>query len=249
MKKIFGLALASIAIGTSCKKAFEQPGDLSSFAVIHASPVATTAPTDTLHVFVGADRYTNAGATYLTTTTYLPIASGTHQINIRRKNVATSDLYVSTFTETMARGDIYSYFVYDTTSSATGQARVLRLKDNLTLPATTNSHVRALHLAPNAPAVDITLVRTSVTPNDSVTISNRSYIGASPNANALAAFTPIPRGLYTAKVKLAGTQTVAIAVAVDMRNGTDVTQGGIFTIYASGTAKGQPLAVRSIRHF
>lgn len=249
MKKIFGLALASIVVGTSCKKAFEQPGDLSSFAVIHASPVAAAAPTDTLHVFVGGERYTTAGATYLTTTTYLPIASGTHEINIRRKNVATSDLYVNSFTETMARGDIFSYFVYDTTTSATGQARVLRLKDDLTLPAAGFSHVRALHLAPNAPAVDITLLRTSVTPNDSITVTNRTYVGATPNASALTAFTPVPRGLYTAKVKLAGTQTVALAVAVDMRNGTDVTQGGIFTIYASGTAKGQPLAVRSIRHF
>lgn len=249
MKKIFGLALASIVVGTSCKKAFEQPGDLSSFAVIHASPVATTAPTDTLHVFVGGARYTNAGATYLTTTTYLPIASGTHEINIRRKNVATSDLYVPSFTETMARGDIYSYFVYDTTTSPTSQARVLRLKDDLTLPATGNSHVRALHLAPNGPAVDITLVRTSVTPNDSVTISNRTFIGAAPNASTLTAFTPVPRGVYTAKVKLAGTQTVALSVAVDMSRGADVTQGGIFTIYACGTAKGQPLSVRSIRHF
>jgi hypothetical protein len=249
MKKIFGLALASIAVLTSCKKAFEQPGDLSSFAVIHASPVATTAPTDTLHVFVGADRYTNAGATYLTTTTYLPIASGTHQINIRRKSDVSSALYVNTFTETMARGDIFSYFVYDTTTSATGQARVLRLKDNLTLPAVTNSHVRALHLAPNAPAVDITLVRTSVTPRDSVTLTNRTYIGATPNANALAAFTPVPRGVYDARIKLAGTQTVVLAVAVDMSRGTDVGQGGIFTIYACGTAKGQPLAIRSIRHF
>lgn len=249
MKKIFGLALASIVVGTSCKKAFEQPGDLSSFAVIHASPVTSAAPTDTLHVFVGDARYTNAGALYLGTTTYLPIASGTHEINIRRKNVATSALYVNTFTETMARGDIFSYFVYDTTTSATGQARVLRLKDDLTLPAAGFSHVRALHLAPNAPAVDITLLRTSVTPNDSITITNRTFIGATPNANALTAFTPVPRGVYTAKVKLAGTQTVALAVTVDMSRGTDVSQGGIFTIFASGTAKGQPLAVRSIRHF
>jgi len=250
MKKILGLALASIVVGTSCKKAFEQPDDFSSFAVIHASPVATTAPTDTLHVFVGGERYTNAaGATYLTTTTYLPILTGTHEINIRRKNVATSALYANSFTATMAKGEIFSYFVYDTTTAPTSQARVLKLKDNLTLPATTNSHVRALHLAPNAPAVDIVLLRTSVTPNDSVTISNRSFIGVSPNESALAAFTPVPRGVYTVKFKVAGTQTVAISVAVDMSRGADVTQGGIFTIYASGTAKGQPLAVRSIRHF
>lgn len=249
MKKIFGLALASIVVGTSCEKAFEQPDDFSSFAVIHASPVATTAPTDTLHVFVGTERYTNAGATYLNTTTYLPVLAGTHEINIRRKNVATSDLYVASFTETLARGDIFSYFVYDTTTSATAQAKVLRLKDDLTLPATGFSHVRALHLAPNGPAVDITLLRTSVTPNDSVTITNKTFIGATPNASALTAFTPVPRGVYTAKLKLAGTQTVALAVAVDMSRGADVTQGGIFTIYACGTAKGQPLSVRSIRHF
>ena len=251
MKKIFGFALATIAIASSCKDDFEQPKNYSSFAVIHASPVSAVAPTDTLHVFVCEDKYTAAGITYLGTSfgPYLPVLSGTKTINIRRGTTAASSLYVNSFENNFAPAGIYSYFVYDTTTSATGQAKVLKLTDDLTLPATTNSKVRFLHLAPNAPAVDITLVRTSVTPNDSVTISNKAYVGATPNETALAEFISVPRGVYTAKVKLAGTQTVATTVAADLSRGFDITQGGIFSLYASGTAKGRPLVARLIRHF
>ncbi|RYY48087.1 MAG: DUF4397 domain-containing protein [Chitinophagaceae bacterium] len=250
MKKIFGLALATVALATSCKEEFEQPKNYSSFAVIQASPTSATAPTDTVNVYVGTAKYTSSPLTYLTSSfgPYLPVLSGSHTINIRRKT-ADSSLYVNNFDYNFEPAGIYSFFVYDTTTSATGQAKVLKLKDDLTLPATTNSKVRFLHLAPTAPAVDITLLRTSVTPNDSVTISNKAYIGATPDETALAAFTSVPRGVYTAKVKAAGTQTVITTLAADMSRGTDVTQGGIFTIYATGTAKGRPLAVRLFRNY
>lgn len=250
MKKIFGLALATVALATSCKDKFEQPKNYSSFAVIHASPDLPSPNSDTLHVFVEDQRYTSsAGVVYLASSSYLPVLSGSHTINIRRKGDAASALYVAPFTSDFAPGGIYSYFVYDTTTSATAQAKVLKLRDTLTLPPNTNSKVRFLHLAPNGPAVDVTLLRTSVTPNDSVTLSNRTYVGATPNETTLAGFTQVPRGNYTAKIKLAGTQTVVATVAANMTNGTNVTEGGIFTIYASGTAKGRPLAGRLIRHY
>jgi hypothetical protein len=249
MKKILGFALLSIAISTSCKKAFEQPEDYSSVAVIHASPVAATNPSDTLNVFVGDKMYTSTGVTYLNTSTYLPVRSGTHSFNIRRKKDATSDLYVNSFSSTLVRGGIYSYFVYDTTTTASGQAKVLKLKDDLTLPATTNSNVRVLNLAPNTTPFDFVLVRTSVTPNDSVTFSNKAYIGANPDETALAAFKSVPKGVYTVKLKPTGTQTVTLSATVDMSRGADITQGGIFTIYAGGTAKGRVLTIRSIKHY
>jgi hypothetical protein len=123
--------------------------------------------------------------------------------------------------------------------------RAVQLTDDLTVPSDTTVHVRFLHLAPLAPAVDITLVRTS--PKlDSVTIRNRAYIGATPNASALSAFTPIPGGTaYTLKVKAAGTQTVVATFSL----GTALTSRRIVTLVATGTARGQALRAMALVHF
>jgi len=93
--------------------------------------------------------------------------------------------------------------------------------------------------------VDLTLVRTSVTPNDSVTLTNRSYIGASPTISALEPFASIPQGAYTLKVKLAGTQTVALTANLASLN----VANGIFTLFAAGTTQGQALTANAVRHY
>jgi hypothetical protein len=95
-----------------------------------------------------------------------------------------------------------------------------------------------------APAVDLTLVRNAATP-DSVTLTNRTYLGASPNATSLSAFTPIPGGSYILRVKLAGTQTVVAAFSL----GTTLTSGRIITLAAIGTARGQALSAMALRHY
>jgi hypothetical protein len=112
------------------------------------------------------------------------------------------------------------------------------------VPTGTNVHVRFLHLAPLAPAVDITLLRTSPS-TDSVTLTNRSYLGATPNATALSAFAPIPGGTYTIRVKLPGTQTVVATFAL----GTNLSSGRIVTLAATGTARGQALGAMVLRHY
>lgn len=262
MKKIFLIFLISSAFFPACKKAFEQPADYSSMAVIQASPVATTSPTDTLQVFVDDMRYNSTGLLYNTNSTYLPVLSGSKTITIRRGLNSSSASYVNSFTYPLEKGKAYSFFVYDTTTSSTGQAKVLRLKDDLTLPAANMSHIRVLHLAPNGPPVDVTLVRTSIaptgnpllSPTDSVTISNKVYIGAAPNEDALSAFMPILRGtLYTVKVKNAGTQTVLASSTLNLTqaatSGSSINEGRIVSIYVTGTAKGRPLAIGFFRHY
>lgn len=247
--RLFPIALGSILLLSACDKGFEQPQSFSSVAVIHASPVSTMAPTDTLQVFVDTARFTSSGITYLGNSGYLPIATGTRAFNIRRKASNQSDLYVNTFSRDLEQGRSYSFFVYDTTTSSTGAAKVLRLTDDLTLPGANMAHIRALHLAPNAPVVDITLLRTSVMPNDSITLTNKSFVGANPDEAALAAFTPVPRGTYTAKIKLAGTQTVVTSTTVTLTPAADVGIGRIVTVFVTGTAKGRPLTVGSFRHY
>ena len=253
MKKIFSIALISSVFFASCDQDLEKPADWASVAIIQASPVAATNPSDTLHVFVDGARYNSTGILYNSNSTYLPIVAGAKTFDIRRGTASTSSAdyskYVNSFSYTLEKGGAYSFFVYDTTTGASASdAKVLRLKDDLTLPGN-NSKVRFLHLAPKAAAVDVTLLRTSVTPNDSVTISGKSYIGGSPNEAGLAPFVSVPRGTYTAKIKTAGSQTVLTSATVTLTNGADITQGRIVTIYITGTAKGRPLAIGQFRHY
>ncbi|HEX8315775.1 MAG TPA: DUF4397 domain-containing protein [Flavisolibacter sp.] len=248
MKKIFAFAAISSALFISCKKDLEQPADWSSVAVIHTSPVSSASP-DTLHVFFNDLRSNSNGILYNNNSTYLPVLAGPKTVGIRRGATTASSSYINSFEYSFEKGKSYSLFVYDTTTSATGLAKLLRLKDDLTLPAVNMSHIRLLHLAPNASAVDVTLVRTSVTPNDSITIANRSYVGASPNEEALSVFTAVPRGTYTAKVKTAGTQNVLTSSTVTLTTGASVSEGRIVTVYVTGTAKGRPLAIGTFRHY
>ena len=243
------LALISI-VAISCEKDEDTPLNFASFAVIHASPVAATNPSDTLNVFVDNVLYLNTGVLYLSNSGYLPVLAGDRTVDLRRGKLATSSLYVPGISNNFASGSATSFFVYDTTTSASGTARVLKLKDDLTLPVNTNSKVRFLHLAPNGAPLDVVLLRTSVMPNDSIVLSGRSYVGNSPNETTLAQFTEIPKGVYTVKLKLAGTQTLATAnTSVDMSRGASVAEGGIFTLYATGTAKNRPLVLRTFRNF
>jgi hypothetical protein len=200
-------------------------------------------------------KYSNGiGLRYLDSSGYLPVPAGTHKFDIRRvtyENTNTSN-YVASFNYTVDKAKAYSFWVYDTTTSSTAAARVLRLKDDLTLPAANMAKVRFLHLAPKTGPVDITFVRTSgTTPYDSVTISNVSFVGATPNEDALAAFTPIPRARYDVKIKTAGTQWPLLATSTGqiIAGGANITEGRIRTYYFTGGAKGRALALRSFTHY
>lgn len=255
MKKLFGIALVSSAVlvstvFTSCDKDLEKPADWSSFAVIHASPVPSSSPTDTLHAYVDTSRYSGSNILYTGSSGYLPVLAGNRNINIRRKPTFDGALYAPTFSHNFEKGKAYSFFVYDTTNSPTAQAKVLRLNDDLSLPAANMAKVRFLHLAVNEGPVDITFVRTSTTPNDSVTIANVPYVGATPNTTALSAFTSIPRGTYTVKVKTAGTQTVrSTSTGVLITTGASVNEGRILSLFLTGGAKGRPLTIGNFRHY
>ena len=241
MKKIslFAILVSALAF-TACEKAMEQPADWTSVVVINAAPSTT----DTLSVFVDTSKYNSGnGIIYNANSTYLPVLAGNQSFNIRNGRLNSSPMYVNNFSYNLERGNAYSFFIYDTVPASGGTARVLKLKDDLTLPATGQTKVRFLHLAPNGGPVDITLVRTTVTPQDSITISNKTFIGANPDENALAAFMSVPGGTYTVKVKTAGTQTVLLS------SNQNLTAGRIVTLYATGTAKGRPLAVGNFRHY
>ena len=257
--KIFLLILASGVFFTSCKKVKEatklNEEASSTVQFIHAAPVAT-APTPPSYDIVvdgvvanGSRRLSygivSAGGGGGNAPGYMPILEGTRNIKISPDSGRTTVIDASL---TFEKNKAYTILAYDTLATPSSKLRVVRLNDNLAVPATGNTQVRFVHAAPNAPAVDITFLRSA--PLDSVTILNKTYLGATPNVDAVSAFTPVPGtpvsgSTYTIKIKLAGTQTVVTSASL----GTALTAGRIITYYAIGTAQGRALALISTRHF
>jgi Domain of unknown function (DUF4397) len=236
----------------ACEKIKEatelNPSASSTAQIVHAAPDAAT-PLPAYDIVVdglvaNGSRRITYGITSLSggggnAPAYLPLLEGSRNIKISRDSGKTSVIDV---TLPFEKNKAYTIVAYDTLVG--GKLKVVRLNDDLTRPASGVTHVRFVHAAPNAPAVDITLLRTAPS-TDSVTLSNKSYLGANPNAEALSAFAPVPGGTYTLKVKLAGTQTLVTSASL----GTTLTAGRIYTFYAIGTAQTRPLSVISTRHF
>jgi hypothetical protein len=251
MKKIIGF-LALGAVLASCGKENTFTTDFGSVNIINAAPVVSTAfapllPTFTL--FVDTSIRANTALTYRGATGYQAVTPGVRNLSLRLAGNTNRVLWTAN-NQQINNGQGYTYLIYDTLPipvTATSTYRGVQLVDDLNLPATGQAKVRFAHLAINAPAVDVTLLRTSVTPNDSVTISNRSYLGAAPTLAAIAqtaTFSAIPAGTYSLRVKAAGTQTLALAPAT-----VTIGNQNIFTFYAAGTAQGQALTANAFRHY
>lgn len=116
----------------------------------------------------------------------------------------------------------YSVFAVDSVS----KIKAAVVSDNLATPASGKSHVRFFHFSPNAPAVDIAVT------GGPVVFSNRSFNDQAANA-ALANFTPLDAGTYNLEVRLAGTNTVVLAIP-----GVALTAGKIYTVFAKGFVGG-----------
>jgi hypothetical protein len=253
MKQLLNiLTIGTAFLFASCdKEALELTAQSSaSVAFIHAAP--TLPPTTAVDILID-DLVSNGGRrlTYGAVSVgggagnggaYMPITPGSRTIKISPDSGKTN--FINATLQFEAK-KAYTVVAYDTlAASGTRTLRAVQLTDDLTAPSGTNVHVRFLHLAPLAPAVDITLLRTSPS-TDSVTLTNRSYLGATPNATALSAFAPIPGGTYTIRVKLPGTQTVVATFAL----GATLSSGRIITLAAIGTARGQALNAMALRHF
>jgi len=250
MKKYISYAFILMAFIACEKEATEQSATnaTAGVAVLHAAPGA---PTVDLVVDGLVPKYGRRLSYGLTAQSggagngqiYVPILAGTRNIKVSvdsgRTNVFNSDLLFEA-------NKSYTSIVYDTLSSARNTLLVARLEDNLAVPATGQVHARYIHAAPRGGNWDITFLRTSATPNDSVTLTNRSYLGATPNVAALSAFTPLPAGTYTMKIKAAGTQNVVTSVPLTTNFAT---AGRIFTVVSIGTAQSQTLSTSLLRHY
>jgi hypothetical protein len=258
MKQLLNiLTIGSAFLFASCEKEALELTAQSSAAVafIHAAPTPPPAAgTATPAVDILIDNLLSNGSRRLTFGTvsagggvgnggaYMPITPGSRSVKISPDSGRTNFIDATLQFEALKA---YTVVAYDTLAASGARTlRAVQLTDDLTVPTGTNVHVRFLHLAPLAPAVDITLLRTSPS-TDSVTLTNISYLGATPNATALSAFAPIPGGTYTIRVKLPGTQTVVATFAL----GTNLSSGRIVTLAATGTARGQALGAMVLRHY
>jgi len=141
--------------------------------------------------------------------------------------------------------------IYDTLKLIDSTVKAIRLSDDLTLAPSGFVKVRFIHAAPSTSRVDVTFLRTSVTPFDSLTVAMQSYIGNAPDIVALSTFQNIPLGAYTVKIKAAGTQdtlmnTTKLTVA-NLAGFAGIS--GISTMYLTGGVQNQPLQVGLFRHY
>ena len=251
MKKIISILCTAIVL-MSCGKTIEyNEGKLSTTMVINASPSAPI-----FNVLIDDVSQTATSVAYRANTLYLNVKPGTRKLVVRSNNIALPTDYVNIASENFEENKATTYVVYDSLLTPTSPLKVIKLTDDLTPTADGFIKVRYLPLAANAPVSDITFLRTSIMPNDSVTISNQSYIGPTPSAatiTALSNFVQLPGGNYIIKQKIAGTQTVIAITPTPAAAGSFVTSiGGIFkgafTVYSVGAARGLPLAISFLRN-
>lgn len=189
-------------------EAFESmDGDGSDLMVIHASPDAPA-------VDVRVDAFTVASElSYPNDTGYMNVEPGDRFVQVF---VSGTDTAVLQDTLTIEEDTTYSVFAVNEAASL----ELLVLEDDLTEPEAGNAHVRFVHLAPDAPAVDVTLE------DGTVIFGDREFKEATD-------FTPIAAGTVDLKVRAAGTSTVVLDIG-----DVNLVEGKIYTIFARGFATG-----------
>lgn len=253
MKKISGLVLI-VALIAGCGKTNTYSNDFSAATFINASP-----GTPGVNVLVDNANQTGNAVFYQAGSGYLNLRPGARNILLQPlgTNPVAPINYVSLPAENFVTNTATTYIIYDTLLTPTGTLRTLKLNDTLAVPTTGFIKIRYIPAAPNAPASDITFLRTTGVPVDSFTISNQTYVGPTPSAAAvtnLSMFIQIPAGNFIIKQKIAGTQTVIASTPPPGNPGAFVTTiggiyKGIFTVYSTGTAKSQPLSLGFVRHY
>lgn len=197
------LLVASLMVFTSCDK--DDDETYADVMVIHASPDAPG-----VDVLIDDTKENSSALTFPNNTGYLEVETGTRNIKV---NVAGTTNTVIDVDLTLERDKSYSVFAVDSVSKITAIA----LEDDLTSPAAGKAHVRFVHLAPDAPAVDI-----AVASSGSVVFGDVSFKEST-------AFTPLDAGTYLLDVRVAGTGTVALVLPA-----LTLEAGKIYTVFAKG---------------
>ncbi|SFG92035.1 DUF4397 domain-containing protein [Pontibacter chinhatensis] len=172
--------------------------------VVHASPDAPG-----VDLLVNDVKVNNSPLTFPNNTGYLELPAGTQNIKVNAAGTTTTVINADL---NLQRDKDYTVFAINTLDNI----EALVLEDDLTDPASGMSHVRFVHLSPDAPAVDIAVQ------GGPVLFSNRAFKSATP-------FTPVSAGTYTLEVRPAGSTTAVLTIPnVELRS------GDIYTVFARG---------------
>ena len=153
------------------------------------------------------------GLAFPSNTRYVPVRAGERRVRV---NVAGTSTTVIDAQVPFAARRNYSIFAVNQVASI----EPLVLDDDLTRPAPGKTHVRFIHLSPNAPAVDVAVQ------GGPVVFANKSFKEYTP-------FKPLPAGTYDLEVRVAGTNTVALSLP-----GVRFKEGRIYTVFAKGLLNG-----------
>ncbi|QCR23495.1 DUF4397 domain-containing protein [Pontibacter sp. SGAir0037] len=171
---------------------------------VHASPDAPG-----VDLLVDDVKVNSSALVYPNNTNYLEVPEGTRNIKVNAAGTSTSVIDADLDLE---RNKFYTIFAADMLS----EIKPIVLEDDLTMPASGQSHVRFVHLSPDAPAVDVAVQ------GGPVLFSNRSFESAT-------AFTPVAGGTYNLEVRPAGSTDVVLSVP-----NVQLQAGKIYTIFARG---------------
>ncbi|MBC7937848.1 MAG: DUF4397 domain-containing protein [Rhizobacter sp.] len=221
---------------SSCDKSDDDiVSGTAKVTVTNASPDAPA-----VDVYVDNVKITDTQLGFATTTgmpgsPYLTVDAGTRNVRIS----ANGTINVTQGNVPFSPNVTYSIFVFDTLST-TATLKGLVLADSLTAPAAGKSHIRFLHLSPDADTIDIDFAKV----NDTTPLTDKRYYGRATNADpGLATFLPINAGVYTINIMKANTKTPVLATLQ-----FTFAEGKIYTVYAAGlraAAQGSPLALHS----
>lgn len=205
--KFSQISFAALVIGsalafTACKK--DDVVEKSNVMVIHASPNAPG-----VDLLVDSVKVNTAALAFPNNTAYLAVDAGARNLKVNVTGTATT---VINATPTFDKDKFYSVFAVDSVSKISAVV----FTDDLTAPAAGKAHVRFIHLAPNAPKVDIAI------DGGAVVFANVSFKEGY-------AFTPLTAGSYDLEVRVAGTTTVALDL-----DPITVADGKIYTVFAKG---------------
>ena len=195
-----------------CKEETTPTPDKSNVLVVHASPNAPG-----VDLLVDNVKVNSAALAFPDNTGYLSVNSGARNIKVNVTGTATT---VIDATPTLTKDVNYSVFAIDSVLKISPLVTV----DDLTAPASGKAHIRFIHLSPNAPAVDVSVVGQAA---GAGLFLNRSFNKTITPAQY--AFTPVDAGTYNLEVRAAGTTTVALAVG-----NVTLTAGKIYTVFAKG---------------
>ncbi|MEO6314328.1 MAG: DUF4397 domain-containing protein [Chitinophagaceae bacterium] len=214
-----GIALVSIFSVACSKNDNNVPQEDPRVLMVNTSP-GSSDPYD----FYFNDAKLNATAlNYPASSGYVSIKPGSYNVKVAKTNTINA---LAEGNYGISAGKSYSVFAYDTLLA--GKIKLFAVEDDLTAPAAGKAKVRFFHLSPVSLAVDILA-------NDTVVFSNRSFADNVTDGGK-AAFMSVNAGVYTVKVKLAGSPA-NIPPLITLNN-ISFTNGQIYTVFAKGTVNG-----------